>query len=146
MCGDLDDDTKRDDELLAWLTANAKVHDAAPGEPAASGQVAPGAPGSNEYMSWIFRGALTRALSDIAAAAAGARADAIGSQAIVLARLAGFLAGHLPPESDIFRNLIDALVDGNREPEQAAGRGHADHQPHHGTAGDDHHHGHGHDH
>jgi hypothetical protein len=62
----------------------------------------------------------------------------LASEAIVLARLAGFLGGHLPPETDIFRNLVDALMDGHREPERQS----LDRRKH----AHDHHHAHGHDH
>jgi hypothetical protein len=143
MCGDLED-TRLDDELFAWLVANAKAHQVAPGEPARSSSAPPaGEPGSSAWMGHRFRGALSEALSAIAAAPEGARAEAVGSQAIVLARLAGFLAGHLPPETDIFRNLVDALMDGHREPERQA----RERRTHgHGHAHGDDHHGHGHEH
>jgi hypothetical protein len=143
MCGDLDGDTALDEELFAWLLANAKSHGAAPA--AARQDSVAGEPGSNEYMTAVFRGALTRALTHVDAAPEGARADAIRSQAIVLARLAGFLAGHLPPESDVFRDLVDALMDGNREPQQMAAEERRDHEHHHGPDGDRHHDGHAHD-
>ncbi len=126
MCGDLDDDLSLDHELFAWLLANARVHGAAPGKAEAAAAAA-GEPGSNAYMTALFRGALTGALTDIEAAPDGTRIDAIRAQAIVLARLAGFLAGHLPPESDVFRDLVDALMDGTREPQVAA----AEHEHHH---------------
>lgn len=136
MCGDLEDDTRLDDQLFAWLVANAKAHGAAPD--AAATSAGTGEPGSNVWMSEQFRAALSRALAEIAAAPEGARAEALGNEAIVLARLAGFLAGHLPPDTDIFRNLVDALMDGHREPEGQARQRHA-HAHHHD-------HGHKHDH
>jgi len=131
MCGDLDDDTTLDDELYAWLVATARRHGVTPGAPT----VPPGQraePGSAGGMAALFRDALERALADIGGAVPGSRADAIRSHAIALARLAGLLAGHLPPETDVFRTLVDALMDGSREPERAG-----DHA---------HHHGHGHEH
>lgn len=134
MCGDLEEDTHLDDELFHWLLANAKAHGAAPEEPARSASEPPAETGSQAWMSQRFRDALSSALTEIASAPEGERATAIGSQAIVLARLAGFLAGHLPPETDIFRNLVDALMDGHREPERRAHHRHAhahgDHQGH----------------
>jgi hypothetical protein len=139
MCGDLEEDSRLDDELLAWLIANAKAHGAAPEGPGSPPP--PEEPGSSAWMTGHFRIALSRALSEIASAPEGSRADALGGQAIVLARLAGFLAGHLPPETDIFRNLIDAMMDGHREPARQA----AHRSAHHGHS-HDHTHGHGHEH
>ncbi len=141
MCGDLDGDTALDQELFGWLLASARVHGASPGS--AVPGLPSAEPGSNEYMTATFRGALTRSLADIGRAPEGARVDAIRSHAIVLARLAGFLAGHLPPEMDVFRDVVDALMDGNREPQTAAEHFH-DHEHEHGS---DHDHGdHVHDH
>ncbi len=137
MCGDLDGDVARDDELFGWLIANARMHGATPGGVPPELPIAE--PGSNEYMTATFRGALTRSLTDIERAPEGSRVDAIRSQAIVLGRLAGFLAGHLPPEMDAFRDVVDALMDGNREPQMSAGDHIDDHEHHHGS-------GHVHDH
>ena len=128
MCGDLDGDTALDEELFGWLIASAKVHGAAPG--GAMSELPSGEPGSNEYMTATFRGALTCSLTDIGKAPEGARIDAIRSHAIVLARLAGFLAGHLPPEMDVFRDVVDALMDGNREPQNSAAEHFHDHEHH----------------
>jgi hypothetical protein len=138
MCGDLEDDTRLDDELFARLLASAKMHNASP-----DGRAGPqaGEPGSRAWMTRQYQTALSQALSEVAAAPEGAHADALGGQAIVLARLAGFLAGHLPAKTDIFRNLVDAMLDGHREPElRAAEHEHAHHHAH----GGDHGHGHGH--
>ena len=131
MCGDIDDDTSLDDELLARLAAHAKKYDA----------VASGRGGGNEagfsgetdrsrYMSGLFRDGLSRALSDAAAAPDGAHTDAIACQAIVFARLAGFLAGHIPPGADMFRTVVDALMDGHKEPAEFADQHHHDHHAH----------------
>ncbi len=140
MCGDLDGDTALDEELFGWLIGSAKVHGAAPG--GAEPELPASEPGSNEYMTATFRGALTRSLTDISRAPEGARVDAIRSHAIVLARLAGFLAGHLPPESDVFRDVVDALMDGNREPQTSAAEHFHDHEHHHGDDRDGHVHDH----
>ncbi len=69
--------------------------------------------------------------------------DAMASQAIAFARLAGFIAGQLPPDADLFRSVIDAVSAGYAETAklqkqynvaQAVAHGHH----HHGE--DDHHH------
>jgi hypothetical protein len=130
MCGDLDDDGRLDDELYAWLVATARRQGAARGESAEPHQR--GEPGTPGQMAALFRDALARAVAGIGGAEPGHRAEAIRDEAIVLARLAGLLAGHLPPETDAFRTLVDALMDGSREAERT------DHTRHH--------HGHDHEH
>ena len=42
--------------------------------------------------------------------------DAVAGQAIVFARLAGFLTAQFPPESDLFRTITGAVFDGHSEP------------------------------
>lgn len=128
MCGDIDDDTSLDDELLARLTAHAKKYDAAVRD--RGGGSATGFSGEAErsqYMSALFRDGLSRALGDATAAPDGEHTDAIACQAIVYARLAGFLAGHIPPGADMFRTVVDAMMDGHKEPSEFAERHHHDH-------------------
>ena len=135
MCGDIDDDTSFDDELLARLAAHAGRYNARAGDKASeAGTGYSSGAERSQYMSALFRDSLSRALGDASAAPDGARADAIACQAIVFARLAGFLAGHIPPGADMFRTVVDALMDGHKEPSEFAGR--HDHA----------HHAHGHDH
>ena len=71
-----------------------------------------------------------------AAVAEGQRVDAIAAQAIAFARLAGFLAGQLPPEADLYRTALEAFGDGHAEPRRLAEERHAAHAHH----GHDHHH------
>jgi hypothetical protein len=131
MCGDIDDDTSLDDELLARLTAHAKKYDAVASDRAGGSAVGfSGEAERSQYMSGLFRDGLSRALGDAAAAPEGARTDAIACQAIVFARLAGFLAGHIPPGADMFRTVVDALMDGHKEPSEFAERDHHDHHAH----------------
>ena len=131
MCGDIDDDTGLDDELLARLSAHAKKYDAVASDRAGGSETGySGEAERGQYMSALFRDGLSRALSDAAAAPDGARTDAIACQAIVFARLAGFLAGHIPPGADMFRTVVDAVMDGHREPSEFAERRNHDHHAH----------------
>ena len=132
MCGDIDDETGLDEELLARLTAHAGKY----GALASDGGAGLAAGFADEtaragYMSGLFRDSLCRALTDATATPQGSHADAIASQAIVFARLAGFLAGHLPPGGDMFRSLVDAMMDGYKEPAEIAGKQHHDHSHRH---------------
>ena len=104
-------------------------------------------------MEQIFRDGLGRALADVAAAAEDETVDALASQAIALARLAGFIAGQLPPEADLYRAVIEAVSAGHSEPRELADdyRRQQDHHHGHSHDGDgdpshDHHHHHGHSH
>ena len=131
MCGDIDDDTGLDDELLARLTAHAKKYDAAAGDRAGASEIdLSGEAERSQYMSGLFRDGLSLALSDASSAPDGARTDAIACQAIVFARLAGFLAGHIPPGADMFRTVVDAMMDGHKEPSEHTEQHHHDHHAH----------------
>jgi len=135
MCGDVEDDTQYDDALFARLLALARKYGAVPD---LSRQPADRSPDTGRYMDGLFGDTLTRALDDAATAPAGTRADTVAAQAIVFARLAGFLAGQLPPEADLFRGAMEAFMDGHGEASRPLhDHGHEHH--HHG-------HGHGHDH
>ncbi len=108
--------------------------------------------GRAAYMERVFRSGLARAMADIAGAEEDESVDALAGQAIALARLAGFLAGQLPPEADLFRAMIEAVTEGSAEARDRAeamrraldhhhdhdhdhdhdhGRGHGHHHDHH---------------
>jgi hypothetical protein len=142
MCGEIDEEVRFDEELLARLAALAGRYgfkaDDLPARPPRS--IAAEAD-RHAYMDDLFRDGLARSLGDLSALPEGQRAEGLASQAIVLARLAGWLAGHLPPGADLVRATMEAMLDGSREPARALTEM-ADH--HHGH--EHHHHGHGHRH
>ncbi len=128
MCGELDEDARLDDEIFARVVALARRYGAAPApdaRPPVAGLAEDGA--RRAYMDSLFRDCLTRALGDAAAMPEGQRVDAVASQAIVYARLAGYLAGHLPPAADLFRTAVDAMLDGHGEPARAMAERHDHH-------------------
>lgn len=140
MCGDLDEDARLDDEIFGRVLALAQRYGATPAEDARPPVAALAADGERRaYMDALFRDTLARALGDAQAMPEGQRIDAIASQAIVFARLAGYLAGHLPPVADMFRTAVDAMLDGHGEP----GRVLAERADHHHGHGHGHEHGHG---
>jgi len=55
-------------------------------------------------------------LNDASNLPRGEHMDALAGQAIVFARLAGFLAGQFPPETDLFRTISGAMLDAHNEP------------------------------
>ena len=142
MCGDLDDDSELDAEALARFLLTAKRAGVLPAGGGATPDLAARA-GRATYMDGLFNAGLARALADAQAAETGQRIDAVAAQAIAFARLAGFIAGQLPPESDLFRTAIEALMDGHAEPRRIAEAERARHVREHGH---DHGHGHGHNH
>lgn len=117
MCGDFDDQERIDDELFEHfveLTHHFGV------QPKLNGSAAAMQLDSEsdraDYMQELFKAGLTRCLSDAAHLPRGERMDAIAGQAIVFARLAGFLAAQFPPEADLFRTVTGAVLDGHSEP------------------------------
>ncbi|MGB3407520.1 MAG: hypothetical protein WBA67_08495 [Jannaschia sp.] len=138
MCGEIDEQVVIGQELRAQLTGLTSGMRLPPAKAEGDGPTnLADASGRAAYMDRIFRAGLARSLEDIERASEDETVDALAAQAIALARLAGFLAGQLPPEADLFRALIDAVSAGHAEPQQRAA---AIRQAH------DHHHGHGHDH
>lgn len=117
MCGDFDDLERIDDELFDRFMEQTKRY----GVVQSNG--ANGAPKQldseterAEYMEQLFKAGLTRCLDDAANLPHGERMDALAGQAIVFARLAGFLTAQFPPEADLFRTVTSAVVDGHSEP------------------------------
>ncbi len=113
MCGDFDHHDELDDELFEGLLALAAGHGVTP---QADGRNCPASladvSARRAYMDGLFRAGLTRAVSDAAMLPAGERADAMAGQAIVFARLAGFLAGQFPAQADLFRTVSAAMLEG----------------------------------
>lgn len=144
MCGELDEDIHINAEIRdRIMILSRKVGVAAPPEPGDPGPLAD-AGDRAAYMERLFKAALGETLADVNGAGEDQKIDVIASRAIAFARLAGFLAGQLPPEADLFRGVIEAVTDGHAEPRRIADRLRAemDHHHHH----DDHHHHDGHHH
>lgn len=142
MCGDLDEDVQINGEIHTRLMLIARRAGATAGQagaPAPKGLET--AEGRAAYMEALFTQGLARVLADVDAAAEDEKIDAIACQAIALARLAGFVAGQLPPDADLFRAVIEATTEGHGEPRRIADKLRAEQDDHH-----HHHHHHGHDH
>lgn len=114
MCGDFDDAERMDDDLFERFCAHAKQFGV---KPHSGGNNAPKRLETDndraEYMKQLFAAGLSRCSNDAANLPRGERMDAIAGQAIVFARLAGFLTAQLPPEADLFRTVTAAVVDGH---------------------------------
>lgn len=116
MCGDFDDSESIDNDLFERFVELAAHYGAAP-------QISESnAPRKlmdehvrKKYADELFRAGLVRSLNDAAALPHGERMDAIAGQAIVFARLAGFLAAQFPPQADLFRMITSAMLDGHKQ-------------------------------
>lgn len=147
MCGEIDEQVVVGQDLLEQIRVMAKMLGMQPGhEEGAGPSDLDQAAGRAAYMEQVFRDGLGRAMGDIASAEPDQTVDALASQAIALARLAGFIAGQLPPEADLFRALIEAVSAGHSEPGELAAEYRRINDHHHGHSHDDHSHDHDHDH
>lgn len=116
MCGDFDDHEHSDDELYERFCAVAMDYGVQPDQLAGAGPLRLlDEKARSQYMNGLFKAGLTRSLNDIAGLPSGERMDAVAGQAIVFARLAGFLARQFPPEADLFRTVTAAMLDGHGE-------------------------------
>jgi hypothetical protein len=140
MCGEIDEQVVLGQDLLARLSGLTSGIDLP--KPSGGGEnpvnLADGA-GLGDYMERIFRAGLARSLEDIERATDDESVDALAAQAIALTRLAGFPAGQLPPEADLFRALIETVSAGHAEPQERAQAIRRAHDHHHGHVHDHHH-------
>lgn len=116
MCGDLDEDDRIDEELFDRFLHLAGHYGVEP-RPTATNTPANLADEATRaaYMNGLFKAGLARAVDDASHLPQGTHMDAVAGQAIVFARLAGFLAGQFPPQADLFRTVLAALMEGHRE-------------------------------
>ncbi|MEP1217599.1 MAG: hypothetical protein ABJM11_02095 [Marinobacter sp.] len=131
MCGEFEEEDYIDDQLFGRLLQMASKYGVSPVQ---ADEATPSDLSTQEarssYMSGLFQAGLTRAVNDANNLAMGERMDAVAGQAIAFARLAGFLAGQLPPGADVLRPVIDALMEGHREPAEWGVSAHDHHHQH----------------
>jgi len=127
MCGDLEEeDTEAERLYAAFLqAAHAAIHEAIDhrggsrsrlddqaGAEAGSKGGAVSDAALHGYMDGFFGDVLNACIKDGRRVGETSRYRVLASQSIVLARLAGFLAGHLDLREDPLRNSIEALMAG----------------------------------
>ena len=121
MCGEIYEHDHIDKELFDRFVELAGRHGVSPGSP--DGDMPPtllrDQAQRSAYMNGLFKAGLARAVSNGANLPPGERMDSLAGQAIVFARLAGFLAGQFPPEADLFHSTVSALMEGHDEPGRA---------------------------
>ena len=114
MCGEIDENVSINAEILSqfhYLVRNRIGGDTIPAAPAPDGLAT--AEGRAAYMSQIFNHLLHDMAAQMNKADDTEVVDVVASQAIALARLAGFIAGQLPPGADLYRATIDAVSAGH---------------------------------
>lgn len=144
MCGEIDEQVLIGQELMDRARALSQKLDLP--EAGGRGEAPVGladAEARGAYMEQVFRTTLAAALEDLARSAEEEAVDALASQAIALARVAGYLAGHLPAEADLYRAVIESATAGHSEArdtaEEMTRQDHHHHHDHH-SRGSDHHH------
>ena len=112
MCGDLEENESED--LLGQLARHVRAED-----PGGFGHRANWPAGARlgqralfRYMDDLFADLLAMSVGDAATVAPTTQAEMVRSQAIVLARAAGMLAGHLGGRGDPLHPVMEALLDG----------------------------------
>lgn len=136
MCGEIEEESRFQADLYQRFAVHARRLLAR----------SPATPGSmNGYLDTLFADVLRRCVQD---ADDGAGVDDYGRmsmQSLVLARLAGFLAGHVALGEDPLRKLIEAMMLGYSEAESPLrtdghGHGHSHSHDHGHVHPHEHHH------
>lgn len=132
MCGEIEEENSLQADLLQRFLVHSRQALATP--------AAAGSDGLNAYLDRLFAEFLRRCADDLRGRDETEAYPRLAMQSLVLARLAGFLAGHVALNEDPLRKLIEAVMLGYGEAEMPVRDDHHHHDDH------DHGHGHGHDH
>ncbi len=117
MCGELDDDDagqKLEDHLYTSFLAHARRLLAEQ----TRAKIDPASPAA--YADRLFSDALNRCSRDCERLDEDKRYDTLSMQALVFARLAGFLASHVALNEDPLRKMMEAMMHGYTEAEALA--------------------------
>ncbi len=118
MCGDLDEEDGSEAALYARFRTHAGAFiNTQAGAAAGSGDL-------SAYLDRLFANLLTKCVQDSDALETGHRYEAMAAQPLVLARLAGLLAGHASLRDDPLRKAIEALMLGYSEAQTAQAHDH----------------------
>ena len=123
MCGDLEEADGEAERLYGVFlqAAEEAIHEAIDHRGGSRRRIEQQETGSGEalldaslhsYMDGLFADVLSACIKDARKASSGERYRVLSSQAIVLARLAGFLAGHRDPREEPLASSIEALMAG----------------------------------
>ena len=130
MCGDLDEEDQFEGDLYQRFLVHSQ---------AMLAKAPAGGDDLNRYLNSLFKDLLKRCVTDAEHVASPNAYRQVAMQSLVLARLAGFLAGHVALNEDPLRKLMEAVMLGYGEADAPPVQGHHGHSHGHG-----HEHGHGH--
>ncbi len=131
MCGDIEEEDRFEGDLYRRFLVHSRAMLAKP--PAAGDDL-------NRYLDALFNSLLERCVHDAEAVASPNAYRQVAMQSLVMARLAGFLAGHVALNEDPLRKVMEAVMLGYSEAESPPAH------DHHGHGSGHEHHGHGHRH
>jgi hypothetical protein len=123
MCGDLEEPDGESERLYGLFLQQAEeaIHEAIDHRGGSRGRIEQQQGDSIDplsdaalhgYMDGLFGDILAACIKDARRASSPERYRVLASQSIVLARVAGFLAGHLEPREEPLANSIEALMAG----------------------------------
>ena len=124
MCGDLEETDGESERLYGVFlqAAEAAIHEAIDHRGGSRRRIEQSQGDSTDhqlsddalhaYMDGLFADVLSACIKDARKASSAERYRVLASQAIVLARLAGLLAGHRDPREDPLASSIEALMAG----------------------------------
>ncbi len=127
MCGDIEEDDRVETALYDRFVGHARAVAARVERRPAGGDAL------TAYLDGLYAGTLAACTRDAERADESERYRVMAMQAVVFARVAGFLSAHVARTEDPLRKAIDALMHGYGEADHAS--------PDHGH---DHDHGHHH--
>jgi hypothetical protein len=132
MCGDLEEEDRFEGDLYQRFLVHSQ---------AMLAKAPAGGDALNHYLDALFSDLLKRCVVDAEQVASPNAYRQVAMQSLVLARLAGFLAGHVALNEDPLRKLMEAVMLGYAEAESPPAHDHD-----HGHGEHAHGHGHGHSH
>ena len=130
MCGDLDEEDPFEGDLYQRFLVHSQ---------AMLAKAPAGGDDLNRYLDALFHDLLKRCVNDAEQVASPNAYRQVAMQSLVLARLAGFLAGHVALNEDPLRKSMEAVLLGYGEADAPPVQGRHGHSHSH-----DHEHGHGH--
>ena len=130
MCGDLEEEDAFEGDLYQRFLVHSR---------AMLAKASVGGDDLSRYLDELFNDLLERCVKDAEQVASPDAYRQVAMQSLVLARLAGFLAGHVALNEDPLRKLMEAVMLGYGEAESPPPHDHHGHEHGHEPA-----HSHGH--
>ena len=131
MCGELEEEDRFEGDLYQRFLVHSQ---------AMLAKAPAGGDDLTRYLDALFNDLLARCVRDDEQVASPNAYRQLAMQSLVLARLAGFLAGHVALNEDPLRKMMEAMMLGYGEAESPPERDHHGHDHDHDHGHDHHHH------